>query len=155
MTFADDNPFAPEVSWESGPVVGISEVSRRHHRHIVRWFLSTWVGTGVAGGLFGGLILVAGGPAAVVMGLIFGFLFAIIAGLVVSAVGLLLVLLLRTHLNEYSLRLWMAVLCGGGSGCLCTISSGSPSFILPAVFFGAIVPWLLVFLDSRHPPLPD
>lgn len=150
----DSNPFVAEVSWEHGTVAQFSEVTPRHHRHVVRWFLATWFGTGIAGGLFGGLIIIAGGPAAGLLGLIFGFFIALTAGLLVASAGLVLLMLLRTHINEYSLRLWIAVFCGGGSGCLCTISSASAFFILPAALIGGFIPWLLVFLDSRHPPAP-
>ena len=154
MMPADSNPFAPDASWETTPPDHPHELARRHHRHLLRWYIATWIGTGIAGGIFGSMMLLMGGPGVMLFGLIFGFLIAVAAGFFVAALGLVLVLLLRTQFNEYSIRLVLSMLCGGSSGGLCTASSADPLFILPAILVGALVPGLLVFLDSRNPPDP-
>jgi len=136
-----DNPFAaPEFPTDSPPPPLSDQQIRAMRIAAPRWWLCSWLGTAAAGSIYG---IVAGTAAGLAVGLFFGlwgFLFAASAGFLMSSLGLVPLLLLRSRLPHRWFPLALAMACGGTSGQLCAgwaaACLGAVGAFISVKFFG-------------------
>jgi hypothetical protein len=155
MKTAAVNPFIPDFSLDSVGSDTFSEAIRRRPPGLLSWFLRTWLGTGVGGGIFGALLVAAGGPLLMMFGSMFGLWIAICGGLVSTFVGLLLLLVVRIWSNGRVARVMIAALCGGTCGAISTgmFSGGNVgelSISAVAGVIGAVSAGFPVYLEGRR-----
>lgn len=136
-----ENPFAAPESPAEIPLPSLSD-RQKHPARIAapRWWLCTWLGTAVAGALYGAVSGLTGGIEVAIFIGGWGFVFAFSIGFVVSTIGLLPLLLLRSLLTHRWFPLTLAVACGGTSGQVCigwlAACVGAVGAVLSVVCFG-------------------
>jgi hypothetical protein len=155
MKTAAVNPFIPDFALDSVGSDSFSEAIRRRPPGLLSWFLRTWLGTGVGGGIFGGLLAAAGGPLIMIFGSMFGLWIAICGGLVSTFVGLLLLLVVRNWSTGRVARVMIAGLSGGACGAISTgmFSGGNVitlSISAVAGVIGAVSAGFPVYLEGRR-----
>jgi len=136
-----DNPFAAPEFPTDDPNSPLSDQQTRAMRiAATRWWLCTCLGTAAAGTIYGAVSGLTQGLAVAIFFGGWGFVFAFSAGFVVSTVGLVPLLLLRSLLTHRWFPLTLAMACGGISGQLCigwaAACAGAVGAVISVKFFG-------------------
>ncbi|MFM7036600.1 MAG: hypothetical protein ACKO2L_02645 [Planctomycetaceae bacterium] len=141
---SSENPFqAPETPADLLPSVA-DEAPRFYRVTAVRWWLCTLLGTAAAGTAYGALLgLLPTGGSIIIAAMVgaWGFVFAFSLGFVVTTLGLLPLLLLRSLLRGFWFPQVLAAACGGITGSLCAGWTGGVA--------GGLVAWVIVLRFGR------